>query len=130
METITDKMVEIARFSRVEDAQAMLALLQSEGVDCYLRNEYTTQVNGIIDMGGVRVEMLEESVPKAMQILKDNGYDIPEEDENPDDVTSVTSWTSRIPILRKFSLGGQILILVFVIAACLALLIFLGYILT
>jgi len=130
METITDKMVEIARFSRVEDAQAMLALLQSEGVDCYLRNEYTTQVNGIIDMGGVRVEMLEESVPKAMQILKDNGYDIPEEDENPDDVTSVTSWTSRIPILRKFSLGGQILILIFVIAACLALLIFLGYILT
>lgn len=130
METITDKMVEIARFSRVEDAQAMLALLQSEGVDCYLRNEYTTQVNGIIDMGGVRVEMLEESVPKAMQILKDNGYDIPEEDENPDDVTSVTSWTSHIPILRKFSLGVQILILVFIIAACLALLIFLGYILT
>lgn len=39
-----DKIVEIARFYEPEAAQMIESLLKSEGIKCYLRNEYTSQV--------------------------------------------------------------------------------------
>ena len=38
-----DKIVEIARFYEPEAAQMIESLLKSEGIKCYLRNEYTSQ---------------------------------------------------------------------------------------
>ena len=35
-----DKIVEIARFTYPADAQPLMALLRSEGIECYLRNEH------------------------------------------------------------------------------------------
>lgn len=40
-----DKIVEIARFYEPEAAQMIESLLKSEGIKCYLRNEYTSQVS-------------------------------------------------------------------------------------
>ena len=39
-----DKIVEIARFYEPEAAQMIESLLKSEGVNCYLRNEYTSRI--------------------------------------------------------------------------------------
>ena len=57
MDKVEDKMVEIARFQYVEQAQGLASLLQANGVVCYVRNEYTTQVMGLTDVGGIRVEL-------------------------------------------------------------------------
>ena len=55
MDKVEDKMVEIARFQYVEQAQGLASLLQANGVVCYVRNEYTTQVMGLTDVGlGIR----------------------------------------------------------------------------
>ena len=40
----TDKMVEIARFQYPAEAQTLIALLRSEDIECYLRNEYSSQL--------------------------------------------------------------------------------------
>ena len=40
-----DKMVEIARFTYPSEAGPLMALLESEGIECYLRNELTSQLS-------------------------------------------------------------------------------------
>ncbi len=122
-----DKMVEIARFQYPAEAQTLMALLKSEGIECYLRNEYSTQVMaGYVDVGGARVEILESNVPHALEVMEAGGYDIPTEDEEPEQIRAVASWARHIPFLRNYSLEKQIVILFVIIAVFLALLIFFG----
>jgi hypothetical protein len=122
-----DKMVEIARFQYPEEAQALVALLKSEDIDCYIRNELSTQVmGGYVDMGGVRVELLESEAPHALEVMAANGYDIPDENEEPEQIKTVAGWARHIPFLRSLSLEKQILFLFILIAVCTGLLIFFG----
>lgn len=122
-----DKMVEIARFQYPAEAQTLIALLKSEGIECYLRNEYTSQLYAsYVDVGGARVEILESDVPEALEIMKVGGYDIPEEDEEAEQIQVVAGWARHIPFLRNYTLEKQIVILFVIIAVLLVLLIFFG----
>ncbi|MBC8620362.1 DUF2007 domain-containing protein [Parabacteroides faecis] len=122
-----DKMVEIARFQYPAEAQTLIALLKSEGIECYLRNEYTSQLYAsYVDVGGARVEILESDVPEALEIMKAGGYDIPEEDEEAEQIQVVAGWARHIPFLRNYTLEKQIVILFVIIAVLLVLLIFFG----
>lgn len=112
----TDKMVEIARFQYPAEAQTLIALLQSEGVDCYLRNEYSSQIlAGYADIGGARVETLESNVPRALEIMKDGGYELPEEDllasSTIDGTGSTLPGSKRLPFERKIILMIGLVIL-------------------
>lgn len=122
-----DKMVEIARFQYPAEAQTLIALLKSEGIECYLRNEYTSQLYAsYVDVGGARVEILESDVPEALEIMKVGGYDIPEEDEEAEQIQVVAGWARHIPFLRNYTLEKQIVVLFVIIAVLLVLLIFFG----
>lgn len=120
-------MVEIARFQYPAEALTLMALLQSEGIECYLRNEHSSQLMaGYIDVGGARVEILESDVPHALEVMEAGGYDIPSDDEDAAQIRTVAGWTRHIPFLRNYALEKQIVILFLIIAVFLALLIFLG----
>lgn len=122
-----DKMVEIARFQTPAEAQTLMALLKSEGIECYLRNEYSSQLfASYVDVGGARVEILESDVTEALEVMKAGGYDIPEEDEEAEQIQVVAGWARHIPFLRNYTLEKQIVILFGIIAVFLVLLIFLG----
>ncbi|MDR0749089.1 MAG: DUF2007 domain-containing protein [Tannerellaceae bacterium] len=122
-----DKMIEIARFQYPDEAWALAALLKSEGIDCYIRNELTSQVmGGYVDMGGVRVELLEGEALHALEIMAVNGYEIPDENEEPGQIRTVAGWARHIPFLRSLPLEKQILFLFILIAVCAGLLIFFG----
>ena len=69
-----DKIVEIARFYEPEAAQMIESLLKSEGVNCYLRNEYTSRIQYPVNVGGIRIELLESEVPRAKEILEANRF--------------------------------------------------------
>ena len=76
MEAVEDKMVEIARFTYPADAQTLMALLRSEGIECYLRDELSSQImGGYADIGGARVEILESEVQHVILKLKEAGFD-------------------------------------------------------
>lgn len=118
-------MVEIARFTYPDEAQPLMALLQSEGIECYLRNEYSSRIMaGLVDIGGARVELLESAVPRAMEIMQENGYVFPKEDEVAPEIRNLSGIARHIPFLRNFSLGQQILILFAILAVLLTLLFF------
>lgn len=79
-----------------------------------------------VDVGGARVEILESDVPEALEVMKAGGYDIPEEDEEAEQIQVVAGWARHIPFLRNYTLEKQIVILFGIIAVFLVLLIFLG----
>jgi hypothetical protein len=122
-----DKMVEIARFQYPEEARALVSLLKSEGIDCYIRNELSTQImRGYVDLGGARVELLESEAPHALEVMIANGYEIPDENEEPEQIKIVAGWARHIPFLRNLPLERQIFFLFILIAVCIGLLIFFG----
>ena len=122
-----DKIVEIARFTYPADAQPLMALLRSEGIECYLRNELSSQIMaGYVDVGGARVEILESDVPRAMKIMEEGGYALPREYEHAEPVEQVAGFARHIPFLRKYPLEKQIMILFVIIAVFLALVIYFG----
>ena len=121
-----DKIVEIARYYEPEAAQMIESLLKSDGIKCYLRNEYTSQVMYPANMGGIRIELLENEVPRAMEILEANGYEFPKEDEEAEQIQVVSGWTRHVPFLRHLPLEKQIIVLFILVAVFLALVIYFG----
>ena len=121
-----DKIVEIARFYEPEEAQILESLLKSEGIICYLRNDYTSQVMYPANMGGIRVELLESEVPRAMEIMEANGYEFPKEDEEVEQIQAVSGWARHIPFLRRLPLERQIIVFFILVAVFLALVIYFG----
>lgn len=122
-----DKIVEIARFTYPAEAQTLMALLKSEGIECYLRNEITAQLMaGYVDVGGARVEILESDVPRAMEIMKAGGYNLPAEDEEAQEIEKVAGWTRHIPFLRNYPLEKQIIFFFILIAVLLAMFIYMA----
>ena len=113
-----DKIVEIARFYEPEKAQILESLLKSEGIKCYLRNEYTSQVMYPANMGGIRIELLESEVPRAMEILEAN--------EEAEEIQAVSGWARHVPFLRHLPLERQIIVLFILVAVFLALVIYFG----
>ena len=122
-----DKLVEIARFTYPTEAQTLIAFLKSEGIECYLRNELTSQIMaGYVDVGCARVEIKECDVARAMQAMEAGGYELPKEDEVAEPINQVASIARHIPFLRKYPLEKQIMILFVAVAVLLALVIYFG----
>lgn len=122
-----DKMVEIARFQNQAEAFMLRSLLESEGIECYLKDEIINQMyGGFVDFGGIKVQVMEDQVPHAMDVMKANGYELPTEDEAIAPLAPMFGFVGKIPFLRKFALEKQLLIILIVTALLLALLVYAG----
>lgn len=122
-----DKMVEIARFQNQAEAFMLRSLLESEGIECYLKDEIINQMyGGFVDFGGIKVQVMEDQVPHAMDVMQANGYELPKEDEAIAPLSPMSGFVGKIPFLRKFALEKQLLIILIVTALLLALLVYAG----
>lgn len=63
----------IARFSKPEEAHLLRTRLEAGGVPALVRDEYTVQMNWFLSnaIGGVRVMVDQDDVPRAEEILND-----------------------------------------------------------
>lgn len=119
-----DKMVEIARFPYPAEAQTLRSLLESEGVICYLKDELSTQIlGGYADIGGVKVEIMEKDLPRALEIMEKGGYPI-ETEEEPEQLKAISSFAEHIPFLKKLPLEKQIIVILVITAVLLTLLVY------
>ena len=75
-----DKMVELIRFSFLSEAEILVNLLKSEGVDCYARDSFFNQIYGGVDLGGVKIELLYNDLQRAKEIMRAYGYEETEKD--------------------------------------------------
>jgi hypothetical protein len=121
-----ERMVEIAGYTFPADAQTLVAFLKSEGIDCYLRNEFTSQIMaGYADVGGARVEVLEKDAERAIQLMEEGGYAPHEstDDEEPQ-IVATKGWAGNIPLLRRLPVEWQLMVLLAMIAIIIGLMVF------
>lgn len=73
--------VTVWTFTHPSEAYVVMGRLESEGIECYLVNELTTQVNPFYSnaVGGVKLQVNEEHLPQAIESLKASGYVYEEE---------------------------------------------------
>lgn len=114
-----DKMVAIAQFTYPADAQILISLLKSEGIDCYLRNELTARLlYGYADVGGVYLEILEKDLPEALRIMKNGGYELPS--GNVGWASDLKKFMDKLPLFKGQKLEKQLLGWIIVLALLLA----------
>lgn len=125
-DSMTDNIVEIARFGNPVDAQILLTLLRSEGIECHLRNELTAQLlNGYIDTGGAIVDVLESDVPRALAIMKEGGYNISSFDlQTENRFKFLASLTEQIPLIKNCSTEFRIVFLLLLVSFILVVILF------
>lgn len=128
---MVQRFVEVARFNYPADAQILMSILRSEHIECYLRNEISSQVmGGMVDIGGARVEIAEEDVQRALDIMQASGYKIPDENEVVTPIEKQTGWTRFLPCIGKLAFEKQLFILLLIVAIFLGLLVYLGSLLS
>jgi hypothetical protein len=120
-----DKMVEIARFHQTADAEMLANLLQSEGIDCYVRDGIISSVMfGNADLGGAKVELLQKDIQRASEIMRDHGYDVPE--ELPEAIAFENSEQNRIYQQNKAKLMKSITVIILLMVALFGILVYLN----
>ncbi|NNJ55893.1 MAG: DUF2007 domain-containing protein [Bacteroidia bacterium] len=67
------KLVLVAAYTYPHEAHLAKGLLEAAGIECYLQDELTTQVNNFYSnaIGGVKLLVDEESMGLALQVLKE-----------------------------------------------------------
>lgn len=70
--------VTIARFTLPQDMHLAKAKLESEGVDCEVRDELTVQTDNFLSnaIGGVRLQVRVDDFEQAADVLRDMGIAI------------------------------------------------------
>jgi hypothetical protein len=68
-------LVEIAGFTYPSEAQVLISLLESEGIECFLKDEFMSEIlPGLSDIGNVRLQVKEEDMEKALKIMEEGGF--------------------------------------------------------
>lgn len=97
------KLITVKTFTYSHELSIIRSKLESEGIYCFAQDELTTQVHPFssIAIGGVKLQVREEDVPRTIQILKENGY-ISERDLEPSKLQiKLYKVLSHIPFLKK-----------------------------
>jgi hypothetical protein len=99
----TDNFITVLTFTYPSEALIVRGRLESEGITCFVQDELTTQVAPFYSnaLGGVKVQVMESDLQRAVKILKEAGY-ITDEDLQPDkEMTRLYKILSKIPIINK-----------------------------
>ncbi len=79
-----ENLVTIRTFFEPTDLLVPKSLLESEGIECYAIDEYMSRLYpGTGAVGGIKLQVSEEDVDRAVKILMDGGF-LTEEDLKPD----------------------------------------------
>lgn len=70
-----NKIIEIARFESDSEAAVAGSLLEAGGIEYFLRDKLMNQVyGGISAIGGIKLDILDDNLSRALEILKEGGY--------------------------------------------------------
>jgi len=71
-----EKLVTVISFTFTYEAAIVRGRLESEGISCFLQDEFFLQVNPFATnaIGGVKLQVPESDLNHAIEILKETGY--------------------------------------------------------
>ncbi len=70
------QLVTIAVFALAFNAQVVKGRLEADGIECYIQDEHTVQVNPMLNnaLGGIKLQVKDTDVPLAVSLLRQTGY--------------------------------------------------------
>lgn len=86
--------------------------LESEGIECFIKDELTVQSNNSWSnaVGGVKLQVKQQDVRRAVKLLTELGY-IKDEPQPIDTLTNIDAKTSNIPVLKHLGVVSRIIII-------------------
>lgn len=107
-----DPYITVLTVTYPQELAVVRARLESEEIECEVQNELTTQIAPYYSdaIGGVKLQVKQSDVAKAVQLLKEWGYIKESEKEEALDskLSKLTSW---IPFVSKFKVETRLLII-------------------
>ncbi|MEG1616654.1 MAG: DUF2007 domain-containing protein [Bacteroidales bacterium] len=71
-----ESIVQLARFRQNTEAELVRTYLESNGITCFLTDSLSNQMfGGFIDMEGVRLDVRRKDLPRALELMKEGGFD-------------------------------------------------------
>lgn len=113
-----DTFVTVLTVSLPQQLWIIKGRLESEGIQCFVKDELTVQAYNLYSnaVGGVKLQVPEEDVEQAREILTELGY-IKEEPVTVDLLTRIDAKTSFIPFLKSVNVINRIIIITLVLVA-------------
>jgi type III secretory pathway lipoprotein EscJ len=76
MNSNLDNFVTVKTFSYPHEVAVIRARLESEGIECFVKDELTIQVQPFYSnaIGGVKLQVKESDLAQTIEILKETGY--------------------------------------------------------
>lgn len=102
--TAMDNFITVASFTYPHEAAVLKGRLESEGIECFLRDELTVQVYNFYSnaLGGVKLQVHKNDAESVYYLLKDLGYNaLVEEDTGPSFMERFDRATRRMPLINK-----------------------------
>jgi hypothetical protein len=106
--------VTIMTFNHPTELLVLRSRLEADGIECSVLDELTAQLNPFYSnaIGGVKLQVKESDLSKAITILKESGYIKEEELQISKRFTKFDNATSRLPILNNLRLELRLMIIV------------------
>jgi len=114
MDNQTDDFITVLTFTYPHEIAIVRARLESEGIECFVQDELTVQVNPFYSnaVGGVKLQVRESDVEKTMKLLKEFGYLNDKEIKPSKFNMNFDRITSKIPYYNKMRLEIRLAIMV------------------
>ena len=108
-------LVTVATFSSSFDMHVIKGRLETDGVQCYVKDEQTITWDPLLDIaaGGIKLQVAEEDVELAKELLKETSYE---------HSSSLAGVSLNTPFRRKLSSGAILTWVILVVSAILAIL--------
>jgi hypothetical protein len=110
-----DEFIRVATFSSPTRAQIIKGRLQSEGIECILTGELTSQLYAPVlhstSLNGVKLEVKQSDLKRTIEILQENGYLQEEDFQPPKYWQQLDAITSHVPFINKLTVEKRILTL-------------------
>jgi hypothetical protein len=112
-----EKYITIKTFNYPADSFLVKSKLESEGIECFLKDELTIQVDPLLSnaIGGVKLQVKENDYHDAEMILAEMGIELDDLFEKMPLYTELEKWTSNIKILKNLRFESRLIIITAVI---------------
>lgn len=110
----SNQFVTIKTFTHPNEAAVIVSRLESEGIECFLKDGLTAQINPFYSnaIGGVKLQVRNNTVERAIEILIDGGYSPDEEPKLSPLYQKADTITSKIPFLKNTRLEVRLAIII------------------
>lgn len=119
-------LVTIWAFSYQHQMLIIRGRLEAEGIQTFAQDELTIQIDPLYSnaLGGIKLMVNEQDVPRAIEILAESGLVKREELQTEEFLTRLDNYTRQLPLIGKASFERRLFVLVSLAVTLIAALIY------